>query len=188
MKKLIILCTALLALSGYSQAATYYGIEVLIFSRDNASTSSEFWPTPDSPPASGISLSGSGGYKERGPGSFFLNSTDQRIRNAAGMRVIYHKAWSQPVVQGRNSQPVAIRAGYMMDDGYHELEGTITVDRGRYLHFKPNLQLRRNISLGDGSTRMITALLDEPRRMKSKEAHYIDHPLFGILVYATPLN
>ena len=189
MKKILCFCTVLfsLGLHNAAQAATAYGIEVLIFSRDTASANSEYWPSPDKPPASGISLSG-GGYNERSASSFMLKSTDRRIRNTGGLRVIYHKAWSQPVRRSRNSQPVAIQAGNIMADGYYELEGAITVDRGHYLHFKPDLQLRRNITLEDGSTKTITAVLDEPRRMKSREAHYIDHPLFGILVYATPLN
>lgn len=189
MKKLISFCFVLLSLTLQSsaQAATVYGIEVLIFSRDNASSYSEYWPTPDKLPASGISLSG-GGYNERSAGSFMLKSTDKRIRNTSGLRVIYHKAWSQPVRKSRNSQPVAIQAGNMMADGHYELEGAITVDRGHYLHFKPDLQLRRSVILEDGFQKTIAAVLDEPRRMKSKEAHYIDHPLFGILVYATPLN
>ncbi len=189
MKKIIFFCVALasLGLNNAAQAATAYSIEVLIFSRDNASVNSEYWPSPDKAPASGISLSG-GGYNERSSASFMLKSTDQRIRNASGLRVLYHKSWSQSVRKSRKSQPVAIQAGSMMPDGYYELEGAITVDRGQYLHFKPDLQLRRNIMLEDGTMRTITAVMGEPRRMKSKEAHYIDHPLFGILVYATPLN
>lgn len=189
MKKILSFCAALvlMGLHHSAQAATAYGIEVLIFSRDNASVNSEYWPSPEKGPASGISLSG-GGYNERSSSSFMLKSTDQRIRNTGGLRVLYHKAWSQPVRKGRSSQAVAIQAGNMTADGYYELQGAITVDRGHYLHFKPDLQLRRNIMLEDGSMRTITAVLDEPRRMKSSEAHYIDHPLFGILVYATPLN
>lgn len=189
MKKILSFCAVLflLGVHNLAQAATAYGIEVLIFSRDNASVHSEYWPSPGKAPASGISLSG-GGYNERSASSFMLKSTDSRIRNTRGLRVIFHKAWSQPVRRSRDSQPVAIQAGNMMADGYYELEGAITVDRGHYLHFKPDLQLRRNITLEDGSMRTITAVLDEPRRMKSKEAHYIDHPLFGILVYTTPLN
>ena len=190
MKKIITFCVVLLSLSLHHnvQAATIYGIEVLIFSRDNGSTDNEYWPIPDKAPASGITPSSNGSYRDRSAESFMLKSTDQRIRNAGGLRVLYHKAWSQPVRKGQNSEPVAIRAGQMMPDGYYELEGAITVDRGHYLHFKPDLQLRRNIMLEDGSITTITAILDEPRRMKSAEAHYIDHPLFGILVYATPLN
>ena len=189
MKKILSFCgvLVLLGLHHAAQAATTYGIEVLIFSRDNASINSEYWPLPDKAPASGNSLS-NGSYNERSAASFMLKSTDQRIQNTSGLRVLYHKAWSQPVLKSRRSQPVAIQAGNMMTDGYYELEGAITVDRGHYLHFKPDLQLRRNITLDDGSMRTITAVLDEPRRMKSGDAHYIDHPLFGILVYATPLN
>jgi hypothetical protein len=188
MKKLIPFCVALFSLVLHNplQAASSYGIEVLIFSRDNASANSEYWPTPDAPPATGISLGNS--YSERSPTSFMMKSTEQRIRNAGGLRVIYHKAWSQPVSKGQNSQPVAIRGGKIMDDGHYELEGAITVDRGHYLHFKPDLQLRRMVSLDDGSVKMITAVLDKPRPMKSGDAHYIDHPLFGMLVYATPLD
>ncbi|WP_136679183.1 CsiV family protein [Neptunomonas sp. XY-337] len=176
----------LLLASATASAATYYGIEVIIFSRDSSMTD-ELWPAPQQTPASGFSLTDSG-YRERSPASFFLKSTSRRIENAAGHRILYHGSWSQPVLKSRNSKPVAIRAGSVMPDGFYEVEGAITVDRGRYLHFKPNLQLRRNVVMADGSTQMITTTLDLPRRMRSKEAHYIDHPLFGMVVYAVPLN
>lgn len=161
--------------------AAGYAIEVLIFSRDNGSIYAESWPTPATPPATGTV------YSERSSGSFFLKNTAARISAAPGMRILAHRAWSQPVYRSNESQPAAISGGNLMPDGYHEVEGTITLGRGKYLHFKPNLQLRRTITLDDGSTRTITAILDQPRRMKSREAHYIDHPLFGIIVYASPL-
>ena len=98
MKKIIFFCAAYisLGLSHAAQAATAYGIEVLIFSRDNGPTHSEYWPSPGKSPASGINLSG-GVYNERPSSSFMLKSTEQRIRNTGGLRVLYHKAWNQPV-------------------------------------------------------------------------------------------
>lgn len=184
MKKIIassilMLCASLLTTA---QAATRYSIEVLIFSRDNASIASEYWPDPVELPAQGIVL-GQGAYQPRSSGTFFLKSTSRRISSQPGMRVLYHKAWSQPVIKGRNSQPISIAAGQRMVDGLYEIQGTITVDRGRYLHFKPNLQLRRYTA-----DSLITATIDVPRRMRSKEAHYIDHPLMGIVVWAVPLE
>lgn len=164
-----------------------YKIEVLIFSRDNVATSAENWQSADTPaPAPGISLP-NGAYQPLGRNSFFLNTTEQRLHNAAGIRVLYHGAWRQPVVSGRASRAVQIEAGQLAGSGQPELQGTITVDRGRFLHFKPDLQLRRAVTQADGTQTVLTTRLTDLRPMKSKESHYIDHPLFGILVYTSAL-
>jgi hypothetical protein len=182
MKSLFFRCFILFSIFiSTAQAASVYSVEVLVFSRDNTSTSVESWPELPLP-SRGIEL-GQGSYQERSSSSFFLSNTSQRIRSAGGMRVIYHKVWSQPVINGRSSQPVTIQAGRIMEDGQYELSGTVTMDRGKYLHFKPDLQFRR--STGSG---VIAAKISDPRRMKSLEAHYLDNPLFGIIVYARPLN
>ncbi len=182
MNTLIFRCLFLFSiLISSAQAATVYSVELLVFSRDHTPSSVETWPELPLP-SSGIEL-GQGSYQELSNSSFFLSNTDQRIRNAGGMRVLFHKVWSQPVINGRSSQPIRIQAGRLMEDGQYELSGTVTMDRGKYLHFKPDLQFRRSL----GSS-VITAQIAEPRRMKSLESHYLDNPLFGIIVYARPLN
>ena len=82
------------------------------------------------------------------------------------------------------------------DQQVRELEGTLKVAVSRYLHVYTDLvyRLPRKVSAQDEqrSTSGDTVLVDYPirshRRMRSKELHYIDHPLVGILVEARPIE
>jgi len=88
----------------------------------------------------------------------------------------------------RENQPV------MIPVKLRQLEGTIKVSIGRYLHVWTDLVYRRPISNpallnnNRGYTELQTFRHQDHRRMRSKELHYIDNPSFGILIYALPEN
>lgn len=76
------------------------------------------------------------------------------------------------------------------------LDGVVKVELGRYLHIYFDLKYQRNLAPQQG---VIDATetsykdikyypVQTHRRMRSKEVHYIDHPLIGILVLATPFE
>lgn len=98
------------------------------------------------------------------------------------------------------------------------LDGTVRVHRARYLHVKADLLYYRPLDtdasapIPSGNDADAPPLLDSPdsalieqllaeedaaprlfrltdsRRMRSRELHYLDHPLFGVLVEAWPLE
>lgn len=76
------------------------------------------------------------------------------------------------------------------------LDGVVKVELGRYLHIYFDLKYQRNLApqqgVIDASSQGIKQIKFYPvqmhRRMRSKEVHYIDHPLIGILVLATPFK
>ncbi|MYB89378.1 MAG: hypothetical protein F4X93_05405 [Proteobacteria bacterium] len=132
-------------------------------------------------------------------------------------QILEHVAWLQPGLAKRQAIPVRIQAGldYSGEFGEHaplhlvpedqgmqeqhaisELDGTVKVVLGRYLHVFTDLVYRRPVHK-NMSTEPVTdglgyerVLADFPlkvhRKMRSKELHYIDHPLFGILVEIRP--
>lgn len=74
------------------------------------------------------------------------------------------------------------------------LEGLIKVELGRYLHINFDLKYKRDLApvqgiINTSSQKSYKDIKYYPvkmhRRMRSKEVHYIDHPLIGILVLAT---
>jgi len=73
-----------------------------------------------------------------------------------------------------------------------ELEGTISISIGRYLHVWTDFLFRRpndNPTTFDDTPESITLnkfRYKDHRRMRSRELHYIDSPSFGILIYALP--
>lgn len=75
------------------------------------------------------------------------------------------------------------------------LDGVVKVELGRYLHINFDLKYQRNLAPQQGvidSSKNFKEIKFYPvqthRRMRSKEVHYIDHPLIGILVLATPFE
>ncbi|MCB1838062.1 MAG: hypothetical protein KDH99_10640 [Alcanivoracaceae bacterium] len=63
-----------------------------------------------------------------------------------------------------------------------ELQGMIRLHRSRYLHVEPDLWFMSQSA--DGQPYWVR--INQNRRMRSDELHYLDHPLFGLLVRLTP--
>lgn len=77
------------------------------------------------------------------------------------------------------------------------LDGVVKVELGRYLHIYFDLKYQRDLAPQQGVIDSTTSNaykdiryypVQTHRRMRSKEVHYIDHPLIGILVLATPFE
>ena len=62
-----------------------------------------------------------------------------------------------------------------------QLNGTLEVTLGRYLHVETSLVFSDRA--GDRS-----AHYSAHRRMRSRRTHYIDNPLFGLIVHITPIE
>ena len=132
-------------------------------------------------------------------------------------QILEHVAWLQPGLARRQAIPVRIQAGldYSDDFGEHapaylatedqdmqeqhaisELDGTVKVVLGRYLHVFTDLVYRRPVDknmdaepvtgVSEHSRVLADFSLKIHRKMRSKELHYIDHPLLGILVEIRP--
>ncbi len=77
----------------------------------------------------------------------------------------------------------------------YELEGTISVAITRYIHVYADLVFRAkdyNVVTTEQGLLVADQLQDFKinlyRKMKSRELHYLDHPLIGMLVEATPIE
>ena len=78
----------------------------------------------------------------------------------------------------------------------NELDGTVKVVLGRYLHVYTDLAYRRPFSLSSvsednalGRDRVLADFaIKTHRKMRSKTLHYLDHPLLGILVEIRPAD
>jgi hypothetical protein len=112
---------------------------------------------------------------------------------------------SASILQNSDSLETAlIDDGIVGNSGLYELEGKITIALARYLHTEAQLVLRKprlsiedlaldeiEVSqLGTGIQSDTTILnnhsLNESRRMRSKNLHYLDSPEFSLLVLITP--
>jgi hypothetical protein len=77
-----------------------------------------------------------------------------------------------------------------------QVDGTVKIVLARYLHIYTDLVFRKPVTTeykySDGQVLQSTFLRDvkvrTQRRMRSRELHYLDHPLLGILVQITPIE
>lgn len=138
------------------------------------------------------------------PETQFLMARDARLIERRGdNRVLLHGRWLQPVPGRDQPEPMFIQAGSKLA-GRYQLEGTMAVTLGRFLHFQAQLSYRepgmgqRPVNLpvsvnGLPETIALPArvpgymVLNQSRRMRSKEIHYIDHPKLGIVVRIDPV-
>ncbi|MEO1890010.1 MAG: CsiV family protein [Cycloclasticus sp.] len=121
-----------------------------------------------------------------------LHGVVRRLSKLSSYTPIAHGGWIQPLEEKSSLQAIQI----VLQAGAIQLEGTLTFHRGRYLHLNVDLQL----------TEMMPATLDanyisniaiqpatmyrlkEPRRIKTSDTHYFDHPRFGVMVIVEKID
>lgn len=108
---------------------------------------------------------------------FALNGEVSRLsRN--GYSVLYHNSWIQTFSPNSKTKLV-------LTDPNLSLEGTVSIERQRFLHVYPDIRLDLRSILGQNAP---VVLMQESRRMRSSELHYIDHPVLGMLVLFRPVS
>jgi hypothetical protein len=141
----------------------------------------------------------------------FLEYLARSLKRSSKYRFLTHLAWRQPIRAADDPTPILIQTGDHFDD-YFMIDGTLTISRSRYLHVNTDLWATQfTPKYSTGSTAGTTANIDrataekypeiakweqgrdqqipiqsfpmkQSRRMRSATLHYIDHPLFGILI------
>jgi len=177
-----------LAAQGGSGSTPWYTVEVVLFTRNT------------SPGASGEVWSKAAGelnweservtdYATVPQGSWRLTGAKQALKRAGGLTPIIHTAWQQPVYGRKSARSSYLKSDREITPGTPLVEGMVKVSVSRYLHVNLDLLLR---GAPAGANRLAggfqTFRFDEHRRMRSRELHYIDHPLMGMLILITPVN
>ena len=178
---------------------------------DTADTEAEALATTTDPVdiAELLTLEGTQSFASVPAGERFLRSVAGSLNRSSSYRVLAHKAWRQPILEGE-AWPVLVQAGEQYGDRY-ELDGTLTFRRSRFLHVDTDLWFTRfsesevapvgalpeGITQADArdfpelvaaardATRFIpvhTHQMSTSRRMRREELHYLDHPYFGVIV------
>ncbi|MEE4301389.1 MAG: CsiV family protein [Pseudomonadales bacterium] len=109
-----------------------------------------------------------------------------RLRRARDFRVLEHLAWRQPFVAGAPAVPVAVSWREPAGDA-PRLAGNVGVYLRRYLHVEFDLAWLEERALdayGEETLRWVP--IEQSRRMRSGQTHYVDHPRVGALVHITP--
>ena len=125
-----------------------------------------------------------------------LNGAWDALRRSARHRPLLHAGWRLPGVRPGAARPahldasLAVPAGGGSGGGPPSVRGTVKVSLVRYLQVEIDLLYSRfaagAVAASDGTPARFR--LEAQRRMRSGELHYIDHPLFGVLLRITPFT
>jgi len=163
----------------FAQTETYYRVEIVLFANNNTSAAAvEFWPEAEYPDLSrAIDLDNPPtGFSSPDPQSLTLGGIAARLDQSGNYRLIRHISWIQPGLPESAALPVLMGSS-------GNVVGTVTLTLSRYLHLNTDMVFYTAV---DGLP--VAARVSDSRRMRSRELHYIDHPLLGVIAEITPIE
>ncbi len=168
---------ALAQTPGQSPAGDWYAVELIVFAHPGGEARyAESWRSdPGSPDLTRASpVSANPGVEPVSPSAYRLSGVWQALRASPAYRPLRHLAWIQRGASEQRAPEILVG-----EEPGAPVSGVVQISRARYLHVKVDLLYFD----ADGRYRFTTR-----RRMRSNELHYLDHPMFGVLVVVTPLE
>ncbi len=210
MRGWLVLLLGLVAMPVCAGEARWYQVDLIVFERLSGGAGDEHWPlTPgypevertveppspgeddprlggDAPPAAGTGGDGEELLpvpKEK----LSLGAAWRRLRGSADYRPLRYVAWRQPRLKGSEAPRVRIRFPVEQEEpGQRQvIDGVVTLLPGFYLHADVDLVYFLPVSAENGAQ---LVRLKEKRRLRFDELHYLDHPLFGVLLRVTDVS
>lgn len=184
-----------LAVTEEKEAPPTYNIEVIVFETlAQASWTEEYWPELNELP----SLDNATTFLETDKEPLMLTLSEKTMANKVwalnkkGYRVLFHQAWTQLGLPDKNAQQILIDS----DTKYgSSLLGTVRFYKTRFAHVDFDLVIEKLIphkvaSYFSQRQKMPPETLPnhwrfnlkESRKLNSGDLHYLDHPMFGVLV------
>ena len=151
-----------------------------------------------------------------------LSSVVAMLNSSSRYNVIKHLVWRRPMHTRALAKPLHMHGGtdfsrqfparfenlnalsdsaisdeVLPSPSLKQVDGTIKLFVGRYLHVHTDLIYRQAAVLREENTEnglvkesnvLIDYKVHNNRKMRSAELHYLDHPMLGILVEITPLE
>jgi|GEM_PF-2442966 len=217
MRYLILLLTSLYAINGLASEVGY-DVEVIVFQNNNqAYKNTENWRLVNSDALDSdnepVATSDSGSKQaKKTPNAeikmlpqdkYQLTNLATKIQSNSDYTLLYHAAWSQPGLDEQHAINFHTRIPYALtpekstDSGTGpEIDANFKLVMSRYLHFNIDMLIPLQLEPADSDGNQPNGAdspsgfveFKEQRRMRSREIHYIDHPLVGIIVLATPFK
>jgi len=156
-----------------------------------------------------------GAFSRLSGGALRLNSEAKRIQSAPELQLLLHEGWRQPGLSQNQAVSVRVQEGSIEDPSgqaaaSYRLEGTLKLVLSRYLHINADLvyrepmtesekmALQQSDQTADENLFTQTSMqikphyriyrLQQSRRMRSNELHYLDNPVLGMIIRVTPLS
>lgn len=207
-KLILVLSCLALSLPAHT-AATKYDVEIIIFEDiNNRYINSENWPRleidllPDELPAelrAALMSETDSSKPVRGIRNItprLLTKQAKKISKSKNYRILTHKAWRQAGLSAKKAINVPINSNATQNaNSASSITGYVKLTLARYLHIytdlvyhKPRHSIKQSaMNASIDNSRYKDFAIKSHRRMRSKEVHYLDHPLVGILVMAVPV-
>jgi hypothetical protein len=172
-----ILRASLLALTGWTSLALgqeTYIVEVVFFSQPAGQVTAAHPPEPDWM-ANAIDLASTARSDVR-PIDSSRHRLDQQSAQLSrqGYRVHFHRAWTQPA-----GADLTVAVEEPPVEGIVPVQGLVSLIQDRQLEVAVNFW--RNQAAG-GDQRVLSEQLQQRRRLRLDETHYLDHQSLGMLV------
>ena len=127
-----------------------------------------------------------------------LDAVWNKLRGSAHYRPFLHLGWRLPGLPHGAARPVHVSphlgrsspgTAEPVGGGPPAVHGTVKVSLARYLQVEIDLVYQRpaNVDTAASSPVPDRFRIMAERRMRSGELHYLDHPLFGVLIQVTRL-
>ena len=116
-----------------------------------------------------------------------LNSA-LRIQSQLNGEVLFHQRWIHPLTENQTDNPWFQISG-SGPNGF-KLNGYLRWSIDRYIELDADLRVTRESvrQATDDTPLNEVYVLKEFRKMSSKDIHYLDHPAFGVLIAAEPIQ
>ena len=122
---------------------------------------------------------------------FALSDHWTQLRRSAQFRPLIRLAWTQNNPPSKNGPRLRLKGGEKIVVGdphgmgareFNEIDGSVALHLGRFLHFDTNL------AYTTPDEEALSWTLDESRRMRSEELHHLDSPRLAAIVRVTRWN
>ena len=184
MRRLLLSLTLLLTLP-VSAGAAGYRVDLVVFAYEPPQTRELLLPLEGPvPPVQGMEPAAAG--LQTVPLSASMAGIAKKLRNTHGYRVLTTLAWIQPASGRSGAKPVRVRRGggtAASGTGAPELDGSVRLDAGRFLHFSTDLLFT---PAGGPQAERATFRVLGKQRLRPGQVHYLDHPQVGVLVSVNP--
>ena len=194
------LCAGLL-LFGFASAAPSpdtFNVELVIFRYNGTVASPENWDVAETPLPQNPDTISAGADTNAPPQSvrplsaaqFQLAGTETALRRNSAYEPIAHFGYRVKTSEPDSGTPVRVES---LADAASGLSGTVTLQRGRFLHLALDLAYTTAsppaiLAAAGAAPGPKTFHLHQDRRMRPFERHYFDHPAFGVVAIITPVG
>lgn len=211
LKSIIITSLVFFTFTSVQASDTGYEVEMIIFEDVNARyLPSEDWSYNDTLNSAEPAIAEGDDkqkttkdpeYRQLNWSNAKLIKSIEKLKKNPGFRVLVNKRWKQTGLSRDESFKIPVDSSkeIITEDKNANtksyITGNVSLIMSRYLHFNIDLDyhLPTITSTSDAFSGTVSEVVTykkypviDERRMRSRETHYIDHPLVGVIVLATP--